>query len=297
MNKYFSIEAPAKLNLNLFVKKKYTNGLHFLESDICFLGLTDKIFFQFSNIDLFYQCNKEEELIIDPNNNLILQALKKFRNLTGWKKCFSIFLKKNIPIGAGLGGGSADAAATLVVLKKLFNFDTKENKITKNILYDIAKEIGSDIPACIESKDLRLKGYGDKIFRIKNPNNFYFLIIYPNIKLSTKDVFKHYEKNPIKIKGSNVFWENININNSLLPSAVRLAPDISNVLNTLKKSKNVKAYGMTGSGSSCFGIFENLNDITSSLKFFDKRYFIWFGEKKNYNLNRVRYSKVLENKF
>ena len=297
MNKYFSIEAPAKLNLNLFVKKKYTNGLHFLESDICFLGLTDKIFFQFSNIDLFYQCNKEEELIIDPNNNLILQALKKFRNLTGWKKCFSIFLKKNIPIGAGLGGGSADAAATLVVLKKLFNFDTKENKITKNILYDIAKEIGSDIPACIESKDLKLKGYGDKIFRIKNPDNFYFLIIYPNIKLSTKDVFNDYEKNPIKIKGSNVFWENININNSLLPSAVRLAPDISSVLNSLKKSKNVKAYGMTGSGSSCFGIFENLNDITSSLKFFDKRYFIWFGEKKNYNLNRVRYSKVLENKF
>jgi 4-diphosphocytidyl-2-C-methyl-D-erythritol kinase len=197
MNKYFSIEAPAKLNLNLFVKKKYTNGLHFLESDICFLGLTDKIFFRFSNIDLFYQCNKEEELIIDPNNNLILQALKKFRNLTGWKKCFSIFLKKNIPIGAGLGGGSADAAATLVVLKKLFNFDTKENKITKNILYDIAKEIGSDIPACIESKDLKLRGYGDKIFRIKNPDNFYFLIIYPNIKLSTKDVFKYYEKNPI----------------------------------------------------------------------------------------------------
>lgn len=297
MNKYFSIEAPAKLNLNLFVKKKYTNGLHFLESDICFLGLTDKIFFRFSNIDLFYQFNKEEELIIDPNNNLILQALKKFRNLTGWKKCFSIFLKKNIPIGAGLGGGSADAAATLIVLKKLFNFDTKENKITKRILYDIAKDIGSDIPACIESKDLKLKGYGDKFFRIKNPDNFYFLIIYPNIKLSTKDVFNHYEKHPIKIKDSNIFWENININNSLLPSAVRLAPEISNVLNSLKKSKNVKAYGMTGSGSSCFGIFENLNDITSSLKFFDKKYFIWFGEKKNYNLNRVRYSKVLENKF
>ena len=297
MNKYIAIEAPAKLNLNLFVKQKGKNGLHFLESDICFLGLTDKIFFKFSNKDLFFQSSKDETLKIDPNNNLILKALEKFRNLTGWKKYFSIYLKKNIPIGAGLGGGSADAAATLVVLKKLFNFDIKVNKITKNILYDIAKEIGSDVPACIESKDLKLKGYGDKIIRIKNPDNFYFLIIYPNIKLCTKDVFNQYEKNPIKIKGSNVFWENININNSLLPSAVRLAPDISSVLNSLKKSKNVKAYGMTGSGSSCFGIFENLNDITSSLKFFDKRYFIWFGEKKNYNLNRVRYSKVLENKF
>ena len=297
MNKYFSIEAPAKLNLNLFVKKKYTNGLHFLESDICFLGLTDKIFFKFSNKDFFFQYNKDEDLKIDPNNNLILQALEKFRNLTGWKKYFSIYLKKNIPIGAGLGGGSADAAATLVVLKKLFNFDTKENKITKNILYDIAKEIGSDIPACIESKDLRLKGYGDKIFRTKNPDNFYFLIIYPNIKLSTKKVFNYYEKNQMNDKKYSMFWRNININNSLLLSAVSLAPEILSVLNSLKNSNNIIAYGMTGSGSSCFGIFENLNDISSSLKFFDKKYFIWFGGKKNYNLNRGGYSKVLENKF
>jgi len=297
MNKYITIDAPAKLNLNLFVKQKGKNGLHFLESDICFLELTDTICFKFSDRDLFSQNNKEDGLLIDNNNNLILQALKKFRKLTGWKKYFSIYLNKNIPIGAGLGGGSADAAATLVVLKKLFNFDTKENKITSSILYNIAKEIGSDVPACIESKDLKLKGYGDKIIRIKIPDNFYFLIIYPNIKLSTKDVFNHYEQNPIHHKERNMFWGKVNINNSLILSAVSLAPEILSVLNTLKKSHNITAYGMTGSGSSCFGVFKNLNDITSSLKFFDKKYFIWFGKKRNYNLNRVGYSKVLENKF
>jgi len=297
MNKYIAIEAPAKLNLNLFVKQKSKNGLHFLESDICFLELTDKIFFKFSDKDLFSQYSKEKGFKIDCKSNLILEALKKFRNLTGWKKFFSIYLKKNIPIGAGLGGGSADAAATLIILKKLFNIHTKENKITKSILYDIGKEIGSDVPACIESKDLRLKGYGDKIFRTKNPDNFYFLIIYPNIKLSTKSVFNYYEKNQINDKTYDMFWRNININNSLLLSAVSLAPEILNVLNSLKNSNNIIAYGMTGSGSSCFGIFENLNDISSSLKFFDKKYFIWFGGKKNYNLNRGGYSKVLENKF
>jgi len=297
MNKYIAIEAPAKLNLNLFVKQKSKNGLHFLESDICFLELTDKIFFKFSDKDLFSQYSKEKGFKIDCKSNLILEALKKFRNLTGWKKFFSIYLKKNIPIGAGLGGGSADAAATLIILKKLFNIHTKENKITKSMLYDIGKEIGSDVPACIESKDLRLKGYGDKIFRTKNPDNFYFLIIYPNIKLSTKSVFNYYEKNQINDKTYDMFWRNININNSLLLSAVSLAPEILNVLNSLKNSNNIIAYGMTGSGSSCFGIFENLNDISSSLKFFDKKYFIWFGGKKNYNLNRGGYSKVLENKF
>jgi len=297
MNKYIAIEAPAKLNLNLFVKQKSKNGLHFLESDICFLELTDKIFFKFSDKDLFSQYSKEEGFTIDCKSNLILEALTKFRNLTGWKKFFSIYLKKNIPIGAGLGGGSADAAATLIILKKLFNIHTKENKITKSILYDIGKEIGSDVPACIESKDLRLKGYGDKIFRTKNPDNFYFLIIYPNIKLSTKKVFNYYEKNQMNDKKYSMFWRNININNSLLLSAVSLAPEILNVLNSLKNSNNIIAYGMTGSGSSCFGIFENLNDISSSLRFFDKKYYIWFGGKKNYNLNRGGYSKVLENKY
>ena len=94
-----------------------------------------------------------------------------------------------------------------------------------------------------------------------------------------------------------MYWENINIKNSLLLSAVSLAPEILKVLNSLKKSKNIIAYGMSGSGSSCFGVFKNLNDITSSLKFFDKKHFIWFGGKMNYNLNRVCYSKVLENKF
>jgi|TARA_B100001093_G_scaffold198933_1_gene191153 4-diphosphocytidyl-2-C-methyl-D-erythritol kinase len=298
MNKNYYINAPAKLNLNLFVKEINNNGLHYLESDICFLKLTDTLFFRISHEDVFSQDITNKNLIIDLNDNLILRALKEFRYLTGWNKRFSIYLKKRIPIGAGLGGGSADAAATLIFLRKLFNNETKTNKISKKILFEIGKRLGSDVPACIESKDLKLKGYGDKFFRNKNPDGFYFLIINPNIQLSTKDIFVYFDnmKNN-KIEGTNIFWKNININNSLLEPAINLAPEISDIINKLENSKNISAFGMTGSGSSCFGIFKNLNDITSSLKFFDKKYFIWFGEKKNYNLNRVRYSKVLENKF
>ena len=96
---------------------------------------------------------------------------------------------------------------------------------------------------------------------------------------------------------SNVSWGSINIQNSLLKPAIKLAPEISDIINILENSKKIVAYGMTGSGSSCFGIFENLSDINASLKCFNKKYFIWFGKKKNYSLNRVSYSKVLENKF
>ena len=288
MNKIYHIKAPAKLNLNLFVKQISNNGLHCLESDICFLELTDTLYFRFSHKDIFSQDIADKNLIIDPNDNLILRALKDFRKLTGWNRKFSISLHKNIPIGAGLGGGSADAAATLILLRKLFNNETKTNKVSKNTLFEIGKRIGSDIPACIESKDLKLKGYGDKVFRNKIPDGFYFLIINPNVKLSTKVVFNYFDESPNKkIEPSNIYWNDINIYNSLLVTAVSLAPEISATINNLQNSRNIIAYGMTGSGSSCFGIFKNLDDINASLKYFNTKYFVWFGKKKNYNLNRV----------
>jgi 4-diphosphocytidyl-2-C-methyl-D-erythritol kinase len=298
MNKNYYIKAPAKLNLNLTIKNRSNNDLHYLESDICFLELTDTLFFRFSHKDIFSQDITDKNLTIDPNDNLILRALEEFRNLTNWRKYFSIYLEKKIPIGAGLGGGSADAAATLILLRKLFNNETKTNKVSKNTLFEVGKTLGSDVPACIESKDLKLKGYGDKIFRNKIHDGFYFLIVNPNIKLSTKDIFIYFDdmKNN-KIERTNIFWDNINIQNSLLKPAIKLAPEISSIINSLANSKKIVAYGMTGSGSSCFGIFKNLNDINASLKYFNKRYFIWFGKKKNYSLNRVCYSKVLENKF
>jgi len=298
MNKNYYINAPAKLNLNLFVKQISNNGLHCLESDVCFLELTDTLFFRFSNKDIFSQDIADKNLIIDPNDNLIISALKEFRDLTSWKKCFSIYLQKKIPIGAGLGGGSADAAATLVFLRKLFNNETKTNKISKENIFEIGKRLGSDVPACIESKDLKIKGYGDKIFRNKISDGFYFLVINPNIKLSTRSVFNYFDNNQEKqCEWTNVFWENIKIHNSLLSSAKNLAPEISHIINKLENSRNMIASGMTGSGSSCFGIFKNLNDLKDTLKYFNPNYFIWAGKKKNYNLNRISYSKVLENKF
>ena len=98
MNKNYYINAPAKLNLNLFVKQISNNDLHCLESDVCFLELTDTLSFRFSNKDIFSQDIVNKKLIIDPNDNLIVSALKEFRDLTNWKKCFSIYLQKKYPL-------------------------------------------------------------------------------------------------------------------------------------------------------------------------------------------------------
>ena len=300
MNKYYSIIAPAKLNLNLFIKGKNKNGYHLLESDICFLELTDKIYIKKSNKDLFNQSKTPNNFNIDPNDNLIFKAINQFRILTKWNIKFEVYLDKKIPIGAGLGGGSADAASTLILLRNLYNKEHNIKKIDVSTLYKIGIDLGSDVPACLHSKDLRLGGYGNKITRTKVINNYYFLLINPKINLSTREVFQQYDAfNSNESNIPDLRFGNINIHNSLLSSAIDLAPQISSVLSHLQKSKTIRAYGMTGSGSTCFGIFKNINEIIKFLEFFNKQdnpnYFIWYGQKKNYNMNRIRTSKTLEN--
>ena len=137
MNKYYSINAPAKLNLNLFIKGKNKNGYHLLESDICFLELTDKIYIQKSNKDLFNQSKTPNNFNINPNDNLIFKAINQFRTLTKWNIKFEVYLDKKIPIGAGLGGGSADAASTLILLRNLYNKEHNTQKINVSTLYKI----------------------------------------------------------------------------------------------------------------------------------------------------------------
>ena len=300
MNKYYSINAPAKLNLNLFIKGKNKHGYHLLESDICFLELTDKIYIKKSNKDLFNQSKTTNNFNIDPNDNLIFKAINQFRILTKWNIKFEVYLDKKIPIGAGLGGGSADAASTLILLRNLYNKEHNIKKIDLTTLYKIGIDLGSDVPACLHSKDLRLGGYGNKITRTKVMNNYYFLLINPNINLSTREVFQQYDaSNSNESNNADTSFGNINIYNSLLSSAIDLAPQISSVLSHLQKSNTITAYGMTGSGSTCFGIFKNINEIIKFLEFFNKQdypnYFIWYGQKKNYNMNRIRTSKTLEN--
>ena len=100
---------------------------------------------------------------------------------------------------------------------------------------------------------------------------------------------------------TNLHFESIPIYNSLLSSAILLEPSISFILANLKNASNITAYGMTGSGSTCFGIFKSLDDIIvfkeKFIKISNHPFFIWHGEKKNYRFNRVTNSKVLENNF
>ena len=303
MNNFQCIDAPAKLNLNLFITGINNKGLHLLKSHVCFLELSDKIYIKHYFKDEFHQTSKNRSFLVNPNDNLILDAIKAFTLHTNWNQKFKVVLNKKIPIGAGLGGGSADAAATLILLSNLYNNNKDiKYKITLASLFKIAVSLGSDVPACLKSQDLLLEGYGEKLTNINIPEGYYFLLLNPNLNLSTKAVFDQYKNNSKdKFQDPNLYFENIKIYNSLISSAIILAPSISLILSNLKIIPNITAYGMTGSGSTCFGIFKNFRELNifkeKFNKILDKPFFIWEGKKKNYRFNRVTNSKVLENNF
>jgi len=303
MNSFQCIEAPAKLNLNLFVTGINEKSLHLLKSHVCFLELSDQIYIKYNLKDEFYQTSKNNLLLVNPKNNLLLKTIDAFRLYTNWTQNFKIILDKKIPIGAGLGGGSADAAATLILLSTLYNNNKDiKQKITSISLNKIAIGLGSDVPACLKSRDLLLEGYGEKLTMSSIPNGYYFLLINPNVNLSTKSVFDQYKK-CVQDKNhiTNLYFEDVPIYNSLLSSAIMLVPSISFILSNLKNARNITAFGMTGSGSTCFGIFKSLEDIIvfkeKFIKIFNHPFFFWHGKKKNYRFNRVTNSKVLENNF
>ena len=291
MTNSISLIAPAKLNLNLFVKEKLNNGYHLLESDICFLELHDEIKIELSDCNIIRLSNKSTFFLKD--KNLLTRTLYYFNREFNNVDKFNITLKKNIPIGAGLGGGSSDSATLLLGLRYLYNKKPcNSKKITLTKLKKIGLKIGSDVPACIVGRSLKLSGIGEKLKKISIIKNYTFLLIYPNKLLSTKKVFDNFNfKNEKKIKP--MYLNKIKIYNSLEFVSKTLEPEIHNILNILKSFKKIIAFGMSGSGSTCFGIFESSDDFKNDKEFkrleSKKNYFIWHGNKKEFGYNRFIY--------
>ena len=287
------IIAPAKLNLNLRIIRKDFDGYHFIKSHVCFLKLCDYIYISKSKKTSIYQDKLNSSFSLN-NETILFKTLELFREKFNWTQNFNIKFIKNIPIGGGLGGGSADAAALLLGLRLLFNIETNHyRKIQIKDILKLAFSIGSDVPSCIYSKSLIIGKKGENISISKTPSEYKFLLIYPNTRLSTKKVFQALYKNKKSKPLAASSLENIKIHNSLLQAACSLEPKIEKTLKTLKSLKNITGYGMTGSGSTCFGIFKSSIDLKSALTALPKdvtdNFFIWHGNKKEFGYNRILY--------
>lgn len=187
MSEEHTIKPPAKLNLSLRVLGKRDDGFHEIDTRMITLpGLHDTLTFKLSNQDHF-RCNLPD-LPID-KNNLVIAALEIFREHTGSQQCFEIHLEKRIPHGAGLGGGSSDAASVLQLVSKL----TGEN-LASDELQMLALKIGSDVPFFLGSGSARATGRGEQLTALARPAPLTVVLLKPSFGVSTPDAYHRWGK-------------------------------------------------------------------------------------------------------
>ena len=263
----FEEKASAKVNLCLQIVGQKSNGFHLLDSIVGFTEFGDHLSFKKSDkLELTVKGAFSDQIPVD-RSNLILKAAELVRTLNNIKTGAHIILTKNLPPSAGLGGGSSDAAATIRGLSRLWGVDYPK-------INDLMK-IGSDLPVCINQKTQHMKGFGEVLEEINTFPKLPILLVNPLIEISTKTVFRMLKnkKNLPLSKYEMLFqakkdWINWLLlqRNDLIEPAVTAEPVISEVLRLISKQISVEKVSMSGSGATCFGIFENKHDCDLAMK-------------------------------
>ena len=267
------IKSYSKINLFLRVLKKNNKGLHNIQSSTMLVDLCDKISIK------KIKKKKDEIIFIGPfkkniksNINTVTEALLILRsqNFVSHKKRYKIVINKRIPVFAGLGGGTGNAAAIIKYFLK--------NKIRSKLLEVFEKKIGSDLRLFFlnHSFQLNLK----KIKTFKKKYKFYFLLFYPNIKSSTKEVYSKVKKfnlplaiDPSKISSNDKYNKFLmNEANDLQMIVEKKHKKIQIILNLIETQKNCLFSRMTGSGSVCFGVFNNRQSARLAVKALKKKF-------------------------
>ena len=263
----FSYKSNSKLNLGLHVLNKRNDNFHNLESIFVEINLSDELFFQKSDHFIF---TSNHQLLLQSNNNTIIQAYQYMKPLAAMDQPYSVHLSKNIPMGAGLGGGSSNAAATLKALNELWKINLSSDE-----LCNIAAKIGSDVPFFINGKNQFIKGRGDELNPLSKLKltQYYILIIYPNIHIDTKWAYQALKKGLEVPKRHNKFLDsNYQVNWQLLKNDFESVvfstyPEISEIKEKLISRKVLYA-GLSGSGSTVYGIFNSKEDSVSASSLF-----------------------------
>ena len=258
----FSSLAFAKINLLLKVTRRRNDGYHLLDSLVGFCEFGDRLEISLNEA--------QDEIITEgtfgreiDENNIIKKTLEKFRETTNWEQPVKIRLEKEIPIGAGLGGGSSDAATTLRLLSQV----PKSPPLTHKELFNMALELGADVPVCLHGKTTRMQGIGERLSLLQPLPRLPIVLVNPNCRLETKNVFGALRGNYSEPIDSYLFeksWSQETLEdllrskqqNDLYDAAVSLVPQISKVLTLLRELPGVIGVGMSGSGATCFAIFK-----------------------------------------
>ncbi|MFW6006944.1 MAG: 4-(cytidine 5'-diphospho)-2-C-methyl-D-erythritol kinase [bacterium] len=253
--------APAKINLSLDITGIKKNGYHELEMIMQSISLYDIIIIEKKLQGINLEVNHRS--LSTGKDNLVYQAAETLLKETKSKKGVNIYLDKNIPVAAGLGGGSSDAAAVLKGINRLYNINYSKKKLKK-----MGKRIGTDVPFFIDGGTALATGMGEEITQLPDIFSQKILLINPDIQVKTKNIYREYDniKPEVKIptfslvdiikNKKEIHWDE-GWNNILEPVTNDMTKDIAEIKRVLKEKYNIKFCLMTGSGPTVFAIIDN----------------------------------------
>ncbi|PZM07768.1 4-(cytidine 5'-diphospho)-2-C-methyl-D-erythritol kinase [Rhizobium tubonense] len=267
-------DAPAKINLALHVTGQRADGYHLLDMLVTFAGHGDRLGFRKADGDSFSLSGPFAPGLAaeaSGGSNLVLKArdlLRDAASVQGFETFpIHIHLEKNLPIASGIGGGSADAAATLRGLQRIWGIALPLETIAA-----IALRIGADVPMCLASRPLIARGIGEDIEPLPRFPSFAMVLGNPLVGVSTPDVFRHLPSrdNPpfafaAQERRDHAGWISLieGLRNDLEPPARGLCGEIGE-LSRLMKAQGALLVRMSGSGATCFGLFNTLGQAEAA---------------------------------
>lgn len=272
-----TVKAYAKINLALNVLNRRENGYHDIDMIMLPLELHDII--ELDTLPNGYESyiTSDDVSLPTDESNLSYKAFLKLRENFKIDKNYMIHIYKRIPISAGLGGGSADAAAVFNAILKMSKI-----KLGYQEMISITKTIGGDVPFCIYNRPARCRGIGEELEFFTLKKRYYVLLIKPQEGVITAQAYNDFDKLEVKPELSNIDKlikaleeddeETIvkEMKNGLQESAIKLVPEIKNIIDILKKD-GFEMVLMSGSGSTVFAMSKNKSAIEKEAKKFDKK--------------------------
>lgn len=266
------VRTYAKINLYLDIIGKREDGYHDIESIMQTISLYDELLFELKKEGI--EIKSEPKEFVKVESNLVFKTADLLRNKYDIKKGVSVKLKKNIPIGAGLAGGSSNAAGALVGLNNLWDLNLSIDDLLK-----LGSELGADVPFCILGGTRLAKGKGEELVEMKPISPCYIVVMNPGFEVSTKEVYQGFDK---KRKSTHSDIGRIvdalnrndfngickNMANSMEDIVFKKFPELEKLKRIAKKA-GAEGVLMSGSGPTIFAITQSENkakDIASKLK-------------------------------
>lgn len=251
-------QAAAKVNLYLHVTGRRADGYHLLDSLVVFAGVGDTLTAQADDGWGLRVTGPYAEALTPGADNLVLRAGRALAEALGVAPRAMLLLDKRLPVASGIGGGSADAAATLRVLSRLWDV-----RLPAAALLELARGLGADVPVCLASQSRRMSGIGEHLAPAPALPPFGLALVNPGVGVATPNVFRArsgaYRPAPVLPQGwpdaASLAAALAACANDLEAPALALCPSINQVLEALRATPGCLLARMSGSGATCFGLF------------------------------------------